>query len=120
MYLEIDLSNAWANTPKIESAIVLGVYVFRILVIAVGGLLLLKDSDIRPDMLESLDWWVLLFAVPPALTTPTISLTWGGKVYLTAIWSSVLSVVCGFILFGLAISPLLGLDAFSLLPFEPT
>jgi bisphosphoglycerate-dependent phosphoglycerate mutase len=65
VYLEIDLSNAWANTPKLESKIVLAVYAFRVGLIAVGGLVLLQDSDIRDDMLESLEWWVLLFAVPP-------------------------------------------------------
>ena len=63
-----------ANTPELESLIVLGVYIVRIFGIALGGLFLLQDSDLRPDMQESLAWWVLLFAVPPALTTPTISL----------------------------------------------
>jgi hypothetical protein len=36
---------------------------------------------------------------------------------LTAIWSSILNVVGGLTLFGIAISPLLGLDVVSLVPF---
>ena len=65
VYLEIDLSNAYANTPALESMLVAGVYIVRIVVVAVVGLMLLMESTIRDDMKESLSWWLLLFAVPP-------------------------------------------------------
>ena len=79
---------------------------------------MLQDADnLRPDMMESLEWWLVLFVIPPALTTPTISLTWGGKVYLTAICSSILNIICGLVLLGLPLSPVLDMDASALLPF---
>lgn len=52
-----------------------------------------------------------------ALTTPTISLTWGGKVYLTAVWATILSVFCAFVLVGLGVSPFLGINPTALVPF---
>lgn len=64
VYLEIDLTNAYTNTPKIESFIVAIVYIIRV-GIAFFGLFILGDSNVRPDMIVSAEWWVVLLAVPP-------------------------------------------------------
>jgi len=118
VYLEIDLGNALANTDRGDSLIVLVVYLIRMGILATGTLWILQDTNsLSADMYESAQYWALLWALPPALTTPTISLTWGGRVYLTAIGSSVLSVICGLVLNGLALSPWLGFNPVDLVPF---
>jgi len=49
VYLEIDMSNDLANTHRLESTIVLVLYVLRIGILSVGSLWILQDANLRAD-----------------------------------------------------------------------
>ena len=127
VYLDLDFTAARANTPFEGVVSVSAMYVLRACAVflvlfwrweasgstqgsfgdypewATGEYVVegLPSADAIVVQLWSI-WWL----VPPALTTSTLSLLWGGCVYLSATVSLVLSVLLAAVLVGIAASPL--------------
>lgn len=103
-YLSIDFKDSQEQvSPSIKSL----VYLWMLARWGVGLLLIFSgliyhSSD---DLYKVL--WVLFWMIPPALTSPVLSLLWGGDLYPAAILSRTLSVIAPVALIGIfAISPL--------------
>ncbi|MEH2063616.1 MAG: histidine phosphatase family protein [Nostoc sp.] len=101
-YLDIDFA---ASKRKVTSTVKYIVYAWM-LVRWVVGLLLIFSGILyqNPEDLYKV-MWVLFWMVPPALTSPVLSVLWGGNLYPSAILSRTLSIIAPaalIVTFGLA------------------
>ncbi|MEJ6484670.1 histidine phosphatase family protein [Nostoc punctiforme UO1] len=101
-YLDIDFA---ASKRKVTSTVKYIVYAWMLVRWVVGlllifsGILYQNPGDLYKVM------WVLFLMVPPALTSPVLSILWGGNLYPSAILSRTLSIIAPVALivtFGLA------------------
>lgn len=101
-YLDIDFA---ASKRKVTSTVKYIVYGWMLVRWIVGlflifsGILYQSPGDLYKVM------WVLFLMVPPALTSPVLSVLWGGNLYPSAILSRTLSIITPVALvvtFGLA------------------
>ncbi len=101
-YLDIDFA---ASKRKVTSTVKYIVYGWMLVRWAVGlalifsGTLYQNPGDLYKVM------WVLFWMVPPALTSPVLSVLWGGNLYPSALLSRMLSIIAPVALivtFGLA------------------
>jgi 2,3-bisphosphoglycerate-dependent phosphoglycerate mutase len=101
-YLDIDFA---ASKRKVTSTVKYIVYAWMLVRWIVGlalifsGILYQAPGDLYKVM------WVLFWMVPPALTSPVLSVLWGGNLYPSAILSRTLSIIAPVALivtFGLA------------------
>jgi 2,3-bisphosphoglycerate-dependent phosphoglycerate mutase len=101
-YLDIDFA---ASKRKVTSTVKYIVYAWMLVRWVVGlllifsGILYQSPGDLYKVM------WVLFWMVPPALTSPVLSVLWGGNLYPSAILSRTLSIIAPVALivtFGLA------------------
>ncbi|MDZ7957373.1 MAG: histidine phosphatase family protein [Aulosira sp. DedQUE10] len=101
-YLDIDFA---ASKRKVSSTVKYIVYAWMLVRWVVGlllifsGILYQNPGDLYKVM------WVLFWMVPPALTSPVLSVLWGGNLYPSAILSRMLSIIAPVALivtFGLA------------------
>jgi 2,3-bisphosphoglycerate-dependent phosphoglycerate mutase len=89
-YLDIDFS---ASKSKVTSTVKYLVYGWMAVRWVVGlslifsGVLYQSSTDLYKVL------WVLFWMVPPALTSPVLSVLWGGNLYPSAVLSRTLSIV---------------------------
>ncbi|MEG4633031.1 histidine phosphatase family protein [Microcoleus sp. AR_TQ3_B6] len=89
-YLDIDFA---ASKRKVTSTVKYLVYGWMAVRWAVGlflifsGFLYQSEADLYKIL------WVLFWMVPPALTSPVLSVLWGGNLYPSALLSRTLSIV---------------------------
>ncbi|MEG4963842.1 MULTISPECIES: histidine phosphatase family protein [unclassified Microcoleus] len=89
-YLDIDFA---ASKRKVTSTVKYLVYGWMAVRWVVGlflifsGLLYQSEADLYKVL------WVLFWMVPPALTSPVLSVLWGGNLYPSALLSRTLSIV---------------------------
>lgn len=89
-YLDIDFA---ASKRKVTSTVKYLVYGWMAVRWAVGlflifsGFLYQSEADLYKVL------WVLFWMVPPALTSPVLSVLWGGNLYPSALLSRTLSIV---------------------------
>ncbi|MEO1297709.1 MAG: histidine phosphatase family protein, partial [Cyanobacteria bacterium J06636_16] len=108
-YLDIDFSASRGKISQMVTSVVNGWMLARW---AVGTLLLLSGWVYQgpEDLYKVL--WILLWMVPPALTTPVLSILWGGNLYPSAVLSRTLSIFIS--------AALIGLLSIVMLPISPT
>ncbi|MEH1859642.1 MAG: histidine phosphatase family protein [Nostoc sp.] len=101
-YLDIDFA---ASKRKVTSTVKYIVYAWM-LVRWVVGLLLIFSGILYQNPVDLYKvMWVLFWMVPPALTSPVLSVLWGGNLYPSAILSRTLSIIAPaalIVTFGLA------------------
>ena len=88
-YLDIDFSASRGKISKMVTSVVNGWMLARW---GVGAGLLFSGWVYQgpEDLYKVL--WILLWMVPPALTTPVLSILWGGNLYPSAVLSRTLSI----------------------------
>lgn len=88
-YLDIDLRASRRKVSKTVTAVVNGWMLLR----WGGGIALLLSGWAYqgPDDLYKV-LWILFWMVPPALSTPVMSILWGGNLYPSAVLSKTLSI----------------------------
>ena len=97
-YLDIDFV---ASKRKVSQAVKFVVNGWMLARWGIGLLLLLSGVLYRgPEDLDKV-LWILLWLVPPALTTPVLSILWGGNLYPAALLSRTLSIAIPAVLVGL-------------------
>lgn len=108
-YLDIDLRASRRKISKTVTTVVNGWMLLR----WVGGIALLLSGWIYqgPDDLYKV-LWVLFWMVPPALSTPVMSILWGGNLYPSAVLSKALSIFVS--------AALVSLLSVVMLPISPT
>ncbi|GAB4287566.1 MAG: hypothetical protein Fur0025_21150 [Oscillatoriaceae cyanobacterium] len=96
-YLDIDFA---ASSRKVSPNVTYLVYGWMGLRWLVGLFLIFSGMVYQSpgDLYKVL--WVLFWMVPPALTSPVLSLLWGGNVYPAAVLSRTLSVIAPIALVG--------------------
>jgi 2,3-bisphosphoglycerate-dependent phosphoglycerate mutase len=89
-YLDIDFA---ASRRKVSQGVKIVVYSWMLLRWAVGLLLIFSGVLYQQptDLYKVL--WVLFWMVPPALTSPVLSILWGGNLYPSALLSRTLSII---------------------------
>ncbi|MGF1522363.1 MAG: histidine phosphatase family protein [Leptolyngbyaceae cyanobacterium] len=107
-YLDIDFSASRGKISNMVTSIVNGWMLARW---SVGIVLLLSGWVYQgpEDLYKVL--WILLWMVPPALTTPVLSILWGGNLYPSAVLSRTLSIFIS--------AALIGLLSIVMLPISP-
>jgi 2,3-bisphosphoglycerate-dependent phosphoglycerate mutase len=96
-YLDIDFA---ASKRKVTSTVKGVVYLWMLARWGVGlflifsGLLYQSPADLYKVL------WVLFWMVPPALTSPVLSILWGGNLYPSAVLSRTLSIIAPIALIG--------------------
>ena len=88
-YLDIDLRASRHKVSQTVTKVVNGWMLLR----WVGGIVLLLSGWVYQgtgDLYKVL--WVLFWMVPPALSTPVMSILWGGNLYPSAVLSKTLSI----------------------------
>jgi 2,3-bisphosphoglycerate-dependent phosphoglycerate mutase len=94
-YLDIDFA---ASKRKVTSTVKYLVYGWMAVRWAVGLFLIFSGFlyQTEADLYKVL--WVLFWMVPPALTSPVLSVLWGGNLYPSALLSRTLSIVAPLVL----------------------
>ncbi|MEG4327542.1 EF-hand domain-containing protein, partial [Microcoleus sp. herbarium5] len=94
-YLDIDFA---ASKRKVTSTVKYLVYGWMAVRWVVGLFLLFSGFlyQSEADLYKVL--WVLFWMVPPALTSPVLSVLWGGNLYPSALLSRTLSIVAPLVL----------------------
>lgn len=96
-YLDIDFA---ASKRKVTPTVKAVVYLWTLARWAVGlflifsGVLYQSPADLYKVL------WVLFWMVPPALTSPVLSILWGGNLYPSAVLSRTLSIIAPVALIG--------------------
>jgi broad specificity phosphatase PhoE len=96
-YLDIDFA---ASKRKVTSTVQSVVYLWMLVRWGIGlflifsGILYQSPADLYKVL------WVLFWMVPPALTSPVLSVLWGGNLYPSAILSRTLSIIAPVALIG--------------------
>ncbi|MEM1255101.1 MAG: histidine phosphatase family protein [Cyanobacteria bacterium P01_H01_bin.21] len=108
-YLDIDLRASRRKVSRTVTAVVNGWMLLR----WVGGIALLLSGWVYqgPDDLYKV-LWILFWMVPPALSTPVMSILWGGNLYPSAVLSKTLSIFVS--------AALVSLLSVVMLPISPT
>ncbi|MEM7794160.1 MAG: histidine phosphatase family protein [Cyanobacteria bacterium P01_C01_bin.118] len=108
-YLDIDLRASRRKVSRTVTTVVNGWMLLR----WGGGIALLLSGLIYqgPDDLYKV-LWVLFWMVPPALSTPVMSILWGGNLYPSAVLSKTLSIFVSV--------ALVSLFSTVMLPISPT
>ncbi|MFB2834042.1 histidine phosphatase family protein [Floridanema evergladense] len=103
-YLDIDFAGTRGKVTPTVKWIVNGWMIVRWaigLFLIFSGILYQSPADLYKIL------WVLFWMVPPALTSPVLSVLWGGNLYPSAVLSRLLSIVAPLALLGtFAIAPL--------------
>ncbi|MUH00275.1 histidine phosphatase family protein [Scytonema sp. UIC 10036] len=89
-YLDIDFAASKRKVTPTVKYIVYGSMLVRWivgLVLILTGILYQSPGDLYKVM------WVLFWMVPPALTSPVLSVLWGGNLYPSALLSRMLSII---------------------------
>ncbi|HEY9665464.1 MAG TPA: EF-hand domain-containing protein, partial [Coleofasciculaceae cyanobacterium] len=89
-YLDIDFAASKRKVTPTVKYIVYGSMLLRWilgLVLIFAGILYQGPGDLYKVM------WVLFWMVPPALTSPVLSVLWGGNLYPSAVLSRMLSII---------------------------
>jgi len=96
-YLDIDFA---ASKRKVTTTVKLVVYSWMLVRWLVGLLLIFSGILYQSpeDLYKVL--WVLFWLVPPALTSPVLSILWGGNLYPSAVLSRTLSIIAPIALIG--------------------
>jgi len=96
-YLDIDFA---ASRRKVTSTVKVVVYAWMLVRWVVGLLLIFSGILYQSpaDLYKVL--WVLFWMVPPALTSPVLSILWGGNLYPSAVLSRTLSIIAPVALIG--------------------
>jgi 2,3-bisphosphoglycerate-dependent phosphoglycerate mutase len=96
-YLDIDFA---ASKRKVTATVQYIVYAWTAVRWIVGLFLIFSGSLYQSpaDLYKVL--WVLFWMVPPALTSPVLSVLWGGNLYPSAVLSRTLSIVAPLALIG--------------------
>ena len=96
-YLDIDFA---ASRRKVTSTVKVVVYAWMLVRWLVGLLLIFSGILYQSpaDLYKVL--WVLFWMVPPALTSPVLSILWGGNLYPSAVLSRTLSIIAPVALIG--------------------
>jgi broad specificity phosphatase PhoE len=94
-YLDIDFA---ASKRKVTSTVKYLVYGWMVVRWVVGLFLIFSGFlyQTEADLYKVL--WVLFWMVPPALTSPVLSVLWGGNLYPSALLSRTLSIVAPLVL----------------------
>lgn len=91
-YLSLDFQETAKNVSAMTTRLILGWWAARwllgLVLIGTGILSVTSEGQPNPLML-----WLLILLVPPGLTTPTLSLVWGGNLYPSAALSKNLSII---------------------------
>jgi 2,3-bisphosphoglycerate-dependent phosphoglycerate mutase len=89
-YLDIDFT---ASRCKVSQTVKYVVYLWMMARWGVGLFLILSGLFYQSpsDLYKVL--WVLFWMVPPALTSPVLSILWGGNLYPSAVLSRTLSII---------------------------
>ncbi len=89
-YLDIDFA---ASKQKLSRTVQYVVYAWMLVRWAIG--LLLIFSGVIYQNTSDLDniLWLMFWMVPPALTSPILSILWGGNLYPAAVLSRLLSII---------------------------
>ncbi|CAD5916950.1 2,3-bisphosphoglycerate-dependent phosphoglycerate mutase [Planktothrix tepida] len=96
-YLDIDFA---ASKRKVTSTVQYIVYGWTIARWVVGLFLIFSGGLYQsPEDLYKV-MWVLFWMVPPALTSPILSVLWGGNLYPSAVLSKNLSIIAPLALIG--------------------
>ncbi|MEO0406978.1 MAG: histidine phosphatase family protein [Cyanobacteria bacterium P01_A01_bin.135] len=108
-YLDIDLRASRRKVSRMVTTVVNGWMLLR----WGGGIALLLSGWVYqgPDDLYKV-LWVLFWMVPPALSTPVMSILWGGNLYPSAVLSKALSIFVS--------AALVSLLSAVMLPISPT
>lgn len=110
-YLDIDLRASRRKVSQTVTKVVNGWMLLRWL----GGIVLLLSGLVYQgtgDLYKVL--WVLFWMVPPALSTPVMSILWGGNLYPSAVLSKTLSIFVPVALVSLLSVVMLPIDPASL------
>ena len=96
-YLCLDFKETARQVSATTNRVILGWWGARWLLAAIligsGTLSISVGTELNPSLL-----WLLLLLVPPGLTTPTLSMVWGGNLYPSAALSKNLSIVLPLLL----------------------
>lgn len=108
-YLDIDFA---ASKRKVTPTVKGVVYLWMVVRWAIGLILIFSGILYQgpADLYKVL--WVLFWMVPPALTSPVLSILWGGNLYPSAVLSRTLSIIAPI--------ALIGTLAVAKLPINPT
>jgi bisphosphoglycerate-dependent phosphoglycerate mutase len=96
-YLEIDFAGTRGKVSKSVKAVVKSWMLVRWtvgLLLIFSGVLYQNTGDLYKVL------WVLFWMVPPALTSPVLSVLWGGNLYPSAVISRTLSIIAPVALIG--------------------
>ncbi|MEM6611731.1 MAG: EF-hand domain-containing protein [Cyanobacteria bacterium P01_C01_bin.72] len=110
-YLDIDLKASRRKVSQTVTTVVNGWILLR----WVGGITLLLSGLVyqgADDLYKVL--WVLFWMVPPALSTPVMSILWGGNLYPSAVLSKTLSIFISVALVSLLSAVMLPISPTSL------
>lgn len=96
-YLDIDFA---ASKRKVSAGVKYVVYLWMLARWGVGLFLIFSGFFYQgpEDLYKVL--WVLFWMVPPALTSPVLSILWGGNLYPSAVLSMTLSIIAPLALVG--------------------
>lgn len=96
-YLDIDFAASKRKvTPTVKAVVYLWTLVRWVigLFLIFSGILYQSSADLYKVL------WVLFWMVPPALTSPVLSILWGGNLYPSAVLSRMLSILAPVALIG--------------------
>jgi broad specificity phosphatase PhoE len=96
-YLDIDFAASKRKvSPTVKSVVYawMGLRWIVGLFLILSGVLYQSPSDLYKIL------WVLFWMVPPALTSPVLSILWGGNLYPSAVLSRTLSIIAPLALIG--------------------
>ena len=96
-YLDIDFAASKRKVTPTVQYIVSGWMIVRWIIglfLLFSGFLYQSPGDLYKVM------WVLFWMVPPALTSPVLSVLWGGNLYPSAVLSRTLSIIAPLALIG--------------------
>jgi 2,3-bisphosphoglycerate-dependent phosphoglycerate mutase len=96
-YLDIDFA---ASERKVSPTVKNVVNLWMLARWGIGLLLIFSGLLYKnPEDLYKVAW-VIFWMVPPALTSPVLSILWGGNLYPAAVLSRLLSIIAPFVLLG--------------------
>ena len=110
-YLDIDLRASRRKVSRTVTTVVNGWMLLRWgggIVLLLSGWLYQETNDLYKVL------WVLFWMVPPALSTPVMSILWGGNLYPSAVLSKALSIFISVALVSLLSAVMLPINPASL------
>ncbi len=110
-YLDIDFAASKQNVSQVVKSSIQGWMLARwgiALILLFSGLVYQGSEDLYKVL------WLMFWLVPPALTTPVLSILWGGNLYPAALLSRSLSIIIPAALIGLLSVVMLPISPFDL------